>query len=261
MSVPSTRVGLSVVVPVYNSEELLPELVRRLSPVLQGLGEPFELLLVNDASRDGSWRVIQELTKERDWVRGICLTRNFGQHNALLCGIRATRLDKIVTMDDDLQNPPEAIPQLLKALSDGYDVVYGTPLAERHGIWRDLASRITKAALQGAMAPFVSIDVLLTWATTRFAAVAVQHEPRKAGASNYTFFMLLTHALNMMTGFTVAPLQVASWTGFAFAVFGSAVLAYVVGRYLLQGIIGEYLARMHFRTMEKPQYVVRELAG
>jgi undecaprenyl-phosphate 4-deoxy-4-formamido-L-arabinose transferase len=235
--------------------------------------------------------------------------RNYGQHNALLCGIRAARFDTIVTIDDDLQNPPEEIVRLLDKLDEGYDVVYGTPAVETHGLWRDLASRVTKIALQSTMgaetarkvsafrafrtvvreafssyrSPFVSIDVLLTWGTSRFASVVVQHDLRRVGQSNYTLRKLVTHALNMMTGFSVLPLQLASLAGFSFTLFGVGVLIYVVGRYLLQGtsvqgfpflasvvaifsgaqlfalgMIGEYLARMHFRMMERPPYAVRQ---
>jgi len=212
-------------------------------------------------------------------------------------------------MDDDLQHPPDEIPKLLGPLASGYDVVYGTPMQEQHGFGRDFASWITKIALQNVMGAeiarkvsafrafrrevarafahysgaFVSIDVLLTWGTTRFALVEVCHEPRKTGVSGYTIRKLVTHAMNMMTGFTTMPLQFASLVGFVFTLFGMAVLAYVVGRYLWQGgsvpgfpflasivalfsgaqlfalgIIGEYLARMHFRMMDRPSYVVRE---
>jgi undecaprenyl-phosphate 4-deoxy-4-formamido-L-arabinose transferase len=132
----------------------------------------------------------------------------------------------------------------------------------------------------------VSIDVLLTWATTRFCAVRVRHDPRAVGCSNYTFRKLVRLALTMVTGFSVLPLQLASFVGFAFTLFGFAVLAYVVGRYLISGttvpgfpflasviaifsgaqlfalgIIGEYLARIHSRTMEKPTYTIRETAA
>lgn len=300
--------SLSVVIPVFNSEAILSSLVQRLQAVLASLGLRAEVILVNDGSCDRSWDVICQLAQEHNWVRGINLMRNYGQHSALLCGIRAVRYEVIVTMDDDLQHPPEEIPRLLEKLAEGYDVVYGTPQRERHGLWRDLASQVTKLALRGAMGaqiarhvsafrvlrtevrdafanyqgPFVSIDVLLTWGTTRFAAVPAPHESRRVGASNYTFRKLVTHALNMMTGFSVLPLQLASLTGFAFTLFGLGVLAYVVGRYLIQGgsipgfpflastiaifsgaqlfalgIIGEYLARIHFRMMERPTYTVR----
>ena len=303
---------MSVVIPVYNSAGILPRLVERLKPVLDAASSSYELILVNDGSRDDSWDVIVQLTREHQWVRGCDLMRNYGQHNALLCGIRAARYEVIVTMDDDLQHPPEEIPKLLEQIALGWDVVYGTPVAEQHGIFRVLASRLTKLALQNAMGaeiarkvsafrafrskvtdafadyrgPFVSVDVLLTWGTTRFTAVPVRHDPRHSGVSNYTFRKLVTHALNMMTGFSVLPLQLASVMGLGFAFFGLVILVYVVGRYLIQGgsvpgfsflasiiaifsgaqllglgIIGEYLARMHFRMMDRPSYVVRQTTG
>jgi glycosyltransferase involved in cell wall biosynthesis len=301
--------GISVVVPVYNSEKTLDELAQRLHELLAGLKIPFELILVNDNSRDQSWRVINQLVERYPWVQGIDLMRNFGQHNALLCGIRSATYDTLVTMDDDLQNPPQEIPKLLALLKEGHDVVYGTPAAQQHGLLRDLASQLTKLVLQGAMgaatarkisafrafrtqlreafdqyrSPYVSLDVLLTWGTTRFTAVTVQHHPREVGRSNYTVRKLLTHALNMVTGFSILPLQLAGLVGFSFALFGMAVLAYVLGRYAISGttvagfpflasiiaifsgaqmfalgIIGEYLARMHLRLMERPAYTIRQ---
>ena len=221
----------------------------------------------------------------------------------------AAKYEVMITMDDDLQHPPEEIPKLLDKLAEGYDVVYGTPQKEQHGLWRDLASQVGKLALQSAMGaetarkvsafrvfrtqvreafvnyqgPFVSIDVLLTWGTTRFAAIPVRHDLRRIGGSNYTFRKLVTHTLNMMTGFSVLPLQLASLIGFGFTLFGLLVLVYVIGSYLIQGgsmpgfpflasiiaifsgaqllslgIIGEYLARMHFRMMERPTYVIQQ---
>lgn len=301
--------SLSVVVPVYNSEATLQALAERLSIVLPTIANKYEAILVNDGSHDRSWAVVEELSSNYPWVYGVNLMRNYGQHNALLCGIRAASHEIIVTIDDDLQNPPEEISHLLHKLSEGYDVVYGTPQQEQHGVFRDIASQVTKIALQEAMGaetasyvssfrvfrtevrdafssyqgPFVSIDVLLTWGTSRFAATKVAHEPRHFGSSNYTFQKLITHAMNMITGFGTFPLQLASWIGFGFTVFGLVVLAYVIGRFLIQGgtvpgfpflasiivlfsgaqlfalgIIGEYLARMHFRMMDKPSYVVRK---
>ena len=304
--------GISVVVPVYNSQDSLAPLLARLEPVLRAIPGPFEVVLVNDGSSDASWRVIAELAARHDWVRGINLMRNYGQHNALLCGIREARHDTIVTIDDDLQNPPEEIPQLLAKLRDGFDVVYGKPNEEQHGMWRDLASQITKLVLQKAMgaetarhisafrafrtalrqsfaeyrSPLVSIDVLLTWGTSRFTAITVRHEPRTIGTSQYTVRKLMLHATNMLTGFSTWPLRVASMVGFAFTVFGMFVLAYVLFRYMTTntpvqgfaflasalaifsgaqlfalGIMGEYLARIHQRTLERPAYTVAERAG
>lgn len=304
--------SISVIVPVYNSAAILPELVERLEPVLESLGCEFEVIFVNDASRDRSWHAIQELADPHPWIRGINLMRNYGQHNALLCGIRAARFEVVVTMDDDLQHPPEEIPKLLAMIREGFEVVYGFPEHQQHGLLRDLASELTKLALRGSMgaetarhvsafrafrtqardafanyhSPFVSIDVVLTWATTRFTAIKVRHDARAEGVSNYTFRKLFTHAMNMMTGFSVLPLQAANLLGFFCTAFGGIVLLFVVGRFALYGtlvpgftflasivaifsgaqllalgIIGEYLARMHFRMMERPTYTVREEVG
>src|SRR5271166_2425844 len=143
--------SISVIVPVYNSELTLPDLVRRLEPVLKVSAAEHELIFVNDGSRDQSWDVIQKLAAENRWVRGINLMRNYGQHNALLCGIRAARCETMVTMDDDLQHAPEDMPKLIAKLEEGFDVVYGTPEREPHGLWRGLASKLTKFALQRVM--------------------------------------------------------------------------------------------------------------
>lgn len=301
--------SISLVIPVYNSQDSLGKLIQRLSEVLPSLTPGFEVILVNDGSRDQSWQEITRLNLEYPWVHGINLLRNYGQHNALLCGLRAARCPVVITIDDDLQHPPEEIHKLLEELDKGFDVVYGTPMRQQHSLWRNLASYFTRLALQSAMgienarkvsafrairtqvresfanyqSPEVTLDVLLTWGTTRFSAVPVQHEARQVGKSNYTLHKLIVHAINMITGFTVLPLQLASLMGFSFALFGLLLLIYVVGRYLIQGgsvpgfpflastiaifsgvqlfalgIIGEYLARMHFRLMEKPTYVVRE---
>lgn len=299
--------SLSIVIPVYNSAAILPNLIQRLASVLPDLATHYEVILVNDGSADKSWESVCQIANEYRWVRGINLMRNFGQHNALLCGIRDAQGEIIITMDDDLQHPPEEIHLLLQKLNDGFDVVYGTPQQEQHGLWRDLASQVTKIVLQSAMGaetarqisafrvfrtqvrdaftnyenPYVSIDVLLTWGTTRFAAVTVRHNSRLIGHSNYTFRKLVLHTINMITGFSTLPLQLASIIGFALTIFGVGIFLYVVGRYFLEsgapagfpflasiiaifsgaqllvlGIIGEYLARIHFRMMDRPTYTV-----
>ena len=302
----ANRIAISIVIPVYNAEQSLRPLVSEIQAALNR--HPFEIILVNDGSRDGSWKIIEELSSEHSWVRGFDLMRNYGQHSALLCGIRQAQYEIVATLDDDGQNPPEDIYKLVDKLEEGYDVVYGTPLQGAHGLLRNLASRITKLALQGSMgaetarnisafrvfrtslrdafagysSPYVSIDVLLTWASQRFTAVRVGHRRRAVGASNYTWRKLIVHALNMATGFSVLPLQVSSIVGFAFTLFGVVVLALVLLRYLVQGgsvpgfaflacivaifsgaqlfalgVIGEYIARIHVRTMNRPPYAVR----
>lgn len=301
------NLSLSIIIPVFNSEKILSLLAERLGEVLPQLTSQFEVILVNDSSRDNSWQEIERLSEKYSWLHGISLMRNYGQHNAILCGIREAKNEIIVTMDDDLQHPPEEIAKLLKKITEGFDVVYGTPQKENHGILRNLASQITKIVLQGGMGAetarrisafrafrtylrkgfsaytgsFVSIDVLLTWATTKFTWIPVEHQPRTIGQSNYTITKLITHALNMVTGFSTLPLQIASIVGFIFTILGFIILIYVIGRVLIQGsavpgfpflaatvaifsgaqlfslgIIGEYIARIHSQTMNRPSYQI-----
>ena len=303
------KLGLSVIVPVYNSEKILPELVGRLEVVLVKIGMPFELILVNDGSKDGSWAVIEEMAKKKDWVRGFRLMRNFGQHNALLCGIRMACFEVSITLDDDLQNPPEEIPQLLACLNEGYDVVYGQREAKRHGWYRAWAASLVKLAMVSTMgvgiarqispfrvfrtrlrdaldrfeSPFVSVDVLFSWVTQNFCAVRVNHCESKREKSNYNFLRLCSYAISIVSGFSSLPLRFASIIGFIFSFFGLLMLCYVVALYFAKGtpvagfpflastiaifsgiqlfsigVIGEYLARMHFRMMGKPTYFIEK---
>lgn len=302
---------ISVVIPVYNAQESLKELFERLKVSLGTIAGEFEIIMVEDCSRDRSWEVIEELARKDKRVKGIRLSKNFGQHNALLCGIRAACHETVVTIDDDLQNPPEEIPKLVDKLNEGYDVVYGRPKKEQHGLLRNLASALTKIVLQNSMGAetarsisafrafrtdirkafckyygtFVSLDVLLTWGASKFVAIPVEHHPRKVGTSNYTLRKLVAHSMNMVTGFSILPLQLASLTGFLLTFFGLGILVYVVGRWVIQGsvvpgfaflasiiaifsgaqlfslgMMGEYLARIHFRTMKKPPYVIKSTA-
>ena len=253
--------NISVVVPVYKGADTLGALVQRVGEVLPKVAERFELILVNDGSPDNSWEVIQCLSQECEWVRGVRLLRNYGQHNATLCGIRAARYEVTVTLDDDLQNPPEEIPVLLAKLNEGYDVVYGAPQQVRQNLWRTLASHVIRLVLRNVMgnqvawqvspfrafrtsardafahyaSPSVCVDVLLTWGAARFAAVPVRQDARAAGTSTYTFRKLLSLAMNMLTGFSTLPLRAASTVGFFFTLFGLGVLAYVIGRFLILG--------------------------
>jgi glycosyltransferase involved in cell wall biosynthesis len=304
--------SLSIVVPVYNSAGTLDELHRRLSEVLESLDADFELVFVNDGSADASWERILELAAADERVRGLNLMRNYGQHNALLAGLRSARHEVIVTLDDDLQNPPEEIPKLLAKLDEGFDVVYGDAEERGFGFVRNMGTALSKLALRWVIgsdiagkvsafrafrtdlreafadydAPYVSIDVLLSWGTTKFGAVPVAHRERTEGRSSYSFGRLATHALNVMTGFSTRPLRIASLVGLAFTFFGIAVLVIVIVTYVVEGgsvpgfpflasviaifsgaqlltlgIIGEYLARMHMRVMDRPPFAVREEVG
>ncbi|WP_082608059.1 glycosyltransferase family 2 protein [Acidovorax sp. Root219] len=252
---------LSVVIPCYRSGGNLRPLYERLMPILDALAVDYEIIFVEDGGGDSTWEEICLLALRDGRIRGIKLARNYGQHNALLCGIRAATGEIIITMDDDLQNPPEEIHKLLAKIREGYDVVYGTPEEENHGFLRNAASRITKIALQSAMgvasaskvsafrafkrklcaafdayrSPTVNIEVLLSWATTSFSSVSVRQDKRISGESGYTLRKLMAHAINMMTGFSTLPLRVASMIGLVFACGGGVVLAYVIARYLISG--------------------------
>lgn len=254
---------ISVVVPVYNSQETLRELIVRLGAVLPDLCKQFEVLLINDGSRDDSWKVIRELVTEFPWVRGINMMRNYGQHNALLCGTRNARHEVIITMDDDLQHPPEEIGKLISKLAEGYDVVYGLPKQLPHSFWRNLFSRFTKRMLAFVMgiptvreigafrafrtrlrkafetyqSPNVIIDVLLSWGTTRFSSVPVEEKQRLVGTSNYNFAKLFAQAMFILTGFSTGPLRFTSYLGFSFTLFGIAIFLYVLIWYFSAGSI------------------------
>jgi glycosyltransferase involved in cell wall biosynthesis/ribosomal protein S18 acetylase RimI-like enzyme len=252
--------SVSVVVPVFNGSETLTELVQRINDALRDCTVRHEIILVNDASADRSWATIEGLVASDASVRGLDLTRNYGQHNALLAGIREARCEVIVTIDDDLQNPPEEIPLLLQALTPTWDVVYGKPIVKRHGFGRRMATRLVVralGALGGKTAPMVSafrafrtelrdgfadyvgpdvsIDGLLTWQTDRFRSVQVRHDARVHGASNYSLRKLVRHALTMITAFSTRPLRIATTMGFFVILFGVAVFVYVMAVLVIEG--------------------------
>lgn len=304
----SASSSLSIVIPTFNSEASLPVLLDRLTLVLKALGVNYEIILVNDGSHDGTERVIASLATRTPSLVPVTLGRNYGQHNALLCGIRMAKHEIIVTLDDDLQNPPEEIPTLIDKLHEGFDVVYGTPMDPHYGPGRGIATRLVKWAFNVAMGlkiaqqisafrvfrtglreafanfngPYVSIDVLLSWGTTRFGSIPVRHEARPYKTSQYTFKKLLAHTLNILAGFSTFPLRLATVLGLALSGFGVLVLIYVIGRYFIHhgsvpgfpflasiiaifsgsqlfalGILGEYFARLYLKTIGRPAYVVK----
>ena len=300
--------NLSIVVPVYRGESFLESLVAQITRTVPGFAGQYEIILVNDGSPDNSWPLIQNLTREYPCVKGIRMMRNYGQHNATLCGVRAARYEVVVTMDQDLQHPPAEIPHLLTKLDEGYDVVYGAPRKLPQSFWRNLltasikwmlakviglpsihdvsAFRAFRTHLREAFANFQSpsliLDVLLSWGTTRFTSVPVDIAP--AERSNYNFTMLVRTATLILIGYSTLPLRIASWIGFGMTLFGLGVFVYVLVVYFTAGsppgfpflasmialvsgaqlfalgIFGEYLARMFERSMDRPPYVIQELA-
>lgn len=296
--------NLSIIVPVYRGEHLISALVERLAHALPGIAEEYEVIFVNDGSPDNSWALIEQFAAQYAWVRGIRLMRNYGQHNATLCGIRAARYEVCVTMDQDLQHPPEELPHLLSELEKGFDVVYGAPRKLPQGWLRNWMTSTIKILLARVMGvpsvrnisafrafrtelreafvnfqtPSLTLDVLLSWGTTRFTSVVVEIPP--AENSNYNFPALVKAAMLILTGYSTAPLRLASWAGFMMTLFGMGVFIYVLYVYfvmgslpgfpflasivslfsgaqlLILGIFGEYLARMFDRLMDRPPYVV-----
>ena len=300
--------NISVIVPVYRGETFVDPLVERLRKFLPTVSKKFEVILVNDGSPDESWDVIKRLAQKYKWVRGVHLMRNYGQHNATLCGVRLARYEVTITMDQDLQHPPEEIPVLLGELEKGFDVVYGAPKKMPQGFIRNLLTANIKQILSNIMgihsvknisafrafrthlrsafenfqSPTMIIDVLLSWGTTRFTSVEV--DIAEAHSSNYNFVGLVKAALLILTSYSTRPLRFASWIGFAMTLFGLGVFVYVLIMYFTLGslpgfpflasiiallggaqlftlgIFGEYLARMFDRSMDRPAYIIQQMA-
>jgi undecaprenyl-phosphate 4-deoxy-4-formamido-L-arabinose transferase len=250
--------GVSIVVPVYRSEGTLGPLFERLAKALRETPGGFEVVFVDDASPDGSWRVLEDLQRAHpERIVAVRLARNFGQHNALMCGFREARGSVVVTMDDDLQNPPEEVPKLLSALADPeLDVVYGRFRAKKHRPWRNGGSwlinvfyrrvfgsdvtvssfrAIRKATVQNILTydlNFTFVDGLIAWNTQRIAEVDVAHDARPGGRSGYTLARLATLAFNLFTNFSLLPLQFVSAMGLLLAGAGFLVGAWYLVAFL-----------------------------
>jgi glycosyltransferase involved in cell wall biosynthesis len=301
------RPAYSVVVPVYNAEETLEELVSRLTQTFAKLNKTFELVFIDDNSKDRSWEILRSLRERHPKIRCYQLMRNYGQQNATMCGFRQAKGRYIITLDDDLQNPPEEIPSLITELEKGYDVVFGVYESKKHGRYRrwgslminkfyvltfktkgrvsafrilrsDLAKKILEYDLN-----FSYINGLIAWYTDRISRIYVQHQPRPQGRSGYTFRKLLNLSINMMTNFSLLPLQIASYAGVLFASAGFIIgIFFAVRRVLFGsnfsgftaiivsisffsgmilfflGIIGEYIGRIHLNINRRPQYSIRQ---
>jgi undecaprenyl-phosphate 4-deoxy-4-formamido-L-arabinose transferase len=237
---------VSVVIPVYRSAATLGELSRRLLAVLDATGLDYEIVFVEDGSPDGSWGALEAVRRQRpERVVAVRLMRNYGQHNALMCGFRRSRGEYVVTMDDDLQNPPEEIPKLLAAIrARDLDLVYGAYGHKKHRAWRNLSSgvvnaffrrvfrssvtvtsfRVIRRPLLESIFPydlnFTFIDGLLAWNTQRVGEVPVEHLPRPVGRSGYSLTKLTLLALNLFTNFSLLPLQMVSVIGLGTALLG-----------------------------------------
>jgi undecaprenyl-phosphate 4-deoxy-4-formamido-L-arabinose transferase len=303
---------LSVVVPVYNEEAGLAALFARIYPALDALGVPYELIFVNDGSRDRSAALLRAQWQARpDVTRVVLFNANYGQHTAIIAGFERCRGERVVTLDADLQNPPEEIGKLLAAMDRGHDYVGGVRRTREDSWWRRIASRamnrlrerITRIRMtdQGCMLRGYSRDIVAAVAATRelstyipalaytFAAnpteVEVGHEERAAGESKYSLYRLIRLNFDLITGFSLVPLQM-------FSMFGMLVSALALGAYLVVivwrivaahgdfgpgvlwdrdilafflvgmllfglGLVGEYVGRIYQQVRERPRYTVR----
>jgi undecaprenyl-phosphate 4-deoxy-4-formamido-L-arabinose transferase len=301
---------LSVVIPVYNEEASLPTLFERLYPALDVLGTTYEVIFVNDGSRDRSAALLREQWERRpETTRVVLFNANYGQHPAIVAGFEHCRGERIVTMDADLQNPPEEIARLLAAMDAGHDYVGGVR-RDREDSWfrrhasramNRLRERITRIRMtdQGCMLRAYSrgiIDAInacrevstfipaLAYTFARSPAeVEVAHEPRAAGESKYSLYSLIRLNFDLVTGFSVVPLQMFSLFGIAIAVgsvlvyvavmiqrmlAGNSVLEIIWDRDILQffltgivlfgvGLVGEYVGRIYQQVRQRPRYLVQ----
>ena len=304
---------VSVVVPVFNEEKNLPDLVSRLRAVMDGTGEPYELVFVDDGSRDGSLAELkQAAAAQPDRIRVLELARNFGQHQAILAAFESVTGDVVVTLDADLQNPPEEIPRLLAKVREGYDVVGGVRQNRQDSFLRRLASglvnRVTVGITRmritdfGCMLRAYSREVVeeinrCDESSTFIPALAqsfarnpteipVAHAARRHGESAYSLYRLVRLNFDLMTGFSLVPLQVfgllgtlVAFGGIAFGIFlfvrRLIVGAEVEGVFTLfailftllgiamagLGLVGEYVGRIYQQVRGRPRFRVRRVYG
>ena len=302
---------VSVVIPVYNEQESLPYLFARLYPAMDVLGRSYECVFVDDGSADQSAALLREQFEKRsDCTRVVLLQSNFGQHAAILAGFSAARGQRVVTLDADLQNPPEEVGNLLLKMDEGYDYV-GTIRRKRRDVaWRKLASRlmnrlrerITRVRMtdQGCMLRAYSrhvidainntseintfIPALAYLYALKPVEIEVQHNERQAGRSKYSLYKLIRLNFDLVTGFSVMPLQVFSVFGFILTILSGILVVYMVLQRIIEGpqvqgvftlfaivffligillfgigLLGEYVGRIYQEVQRRPRYLVRAI--
>jgi undecaprenyl-phosphate 4-deoxy-4-formamido-L-arabinose transferase len=255
--------AVSIVIPVYGGERTLEALVEGLRGSLEAAGLTFELLLVCDRPRDGSWAIASRLASSDRRVAAVLLGQNYGQHPATLLGIRMAQGTTIVTMDEDLQHSPEEVPRLVVASRASGGIVYGVASRLQHGAWRNFTSRSAKrflarfvgfsaatdlsafrafpARLRDAFERYegrnVAIDVLLSWSGAATSTMTCEHAPRQGGASGYTLRKLVNYMLDLTVGYSTAPLRLASALGLLSVVVAMLVGLFIVANYLVRGSV------------------------
>ena len=240
--------SVSILIPVYKNDGGLDELVRRISASMSNsrYANRFELILIDDCSPDNSWKVIQRLAQTYPFIQGATLSRNFGQHNAIMAGLNLVSGQYVVLMDDDLQHPPEAIPSMLDELADGADVCYTNYANRQHATWKIAGSNFNdwvaswllskpkglylssfKALKRGVVdqirsheGPFAYLDGLILDVTRRIKSVEIQHGTRSFGEGNYSFKKSFSLWLRMVTGTSIVPLRMVTLIGALIAMLG-----------------------------------------
>jgi undecaprenyl-phosphate 4-deoxy-4-formamido-L-arabinose transferase len=300
---------ISVVIPIYNEQAGLAHLFARLYPALDALGTSYEIVFVNDGSRDNSAAILADQFRLRpDVTRVVLFNGNYGQHMAILAGFEATRGDIIVTLDADLQNPPEEIKNLVAKMREGYDYVGSIRRKRQDSAWRTIASKLMnrlrekithiKITDQGNMLRAYGRNIIdlinqcsevntfvpaLAYTFSRKPTeIVVEHEERAAGESKYSLYSLIRLNFDLVTGFSLVPLQMFSMLGMVLSVGSAAlVLLLLVRRFLLGaeaeglftlfaiafflmgvilfgiGLLGEYIGRIFQQVRGRPQYVVK----
>jgi undecaprenyl-phosphate 4-deoxy-4-formamido-L-arabinose transferase len=302
--------AVSIVIPVYNEESNLEPLYMRLEPVLEDLGRPYEVLFIDDGSRDGSFEILRRLQEKYEAIRVVQLNRNYGQHAAVFAGLDHARGEVIVTLDADLQNPPEEIPGLLDKIAEGHDVVGGwRENRQDHAVRRLfswIANKITSKVVGVEMRDYgcmlrayrrevvevlrgcSEVSSFIPALANTFAGspteIPVGHDRRTNGRSKYNPFRLIRLNFDLVTGFSLLPIQVVSLAGMGIALLGLgfgvflmlrrllmgpesegvftlfAVLFVFVGIQILAlGLIGEYIGRIYMEVRRRPRYVIRRI--
>jgi undecaprenyl-phosphate 4-deoxy-4-formamido-L-arabinose transferase len=300
---------VSVVIPVYNEEDGLASLFQRLYPALDALKHSYEIIFINDGSRDRSAAMLREQFERRaDVTRVILLNGNFGQHMAIMAGFAKARGDTIITLDADLQNPPEEIANLMKKIDEGHDYVGTIRVMRQDSTWRKIASRMmnrvrerfTKVKMtdQGCMLRAYSRNIIraineCSEVNTYIPALAytfarnpveieVAHAERAAGESKYSLYSLIRLNFDLITGFSIAPLQLFSLFGIVVSILSGLFFVYLVIRRLIigpeaeglftlfavafmligillfgVGLLGEYVGRIYMQVRDRPRYLIQ----
>lgn len=248
------KTDFSVVVPVYNSEKTLEELYLRTEKFFFSKQKSFQLIFVDDGSADNSWWVIAALKKKYpETITGVKLSRNYGQHNALFCGLTFVKGAQVITLDDDLQTPPEEIEKLLNTYDEtGADLVYGYYVKKEHSWIRNLGSwfiekvfkNFANTSGKGSSFKLINaaitekiisrnyrmffLDEIIAWHTDNIAHVVVEHLPRKEGQSGYTLLNLFKMTLKLVVGYTAFPLKILSWFGLLSALICLGFVGYFI---------------------------------